>query len=86
MADVLIRAVPPDVLSVLREEAASEGRSVQAYLLETLDQKAVWVRRQRAIAASREFAQRFGPLSLEDRDAAIDEARSEVESRYGDDA
>lgn len=77
MGNVLIRDVPENDMQVIKDAAARDGRSVQAYLLATLCDRAAYERRQAALRALDEHLAGETPLTDKDRDA-VDAAVSKA--------
>lgn len=70
MGNVLIRDVPEPDMSQLRRAAEAAGISMQAYLLATLHERAVWEQRRLTLAEVADDLSETPELSAEDRAAA----------------
>ncbi len=80
MPSVLIRDVPPDDLDQIRADAAARGTSLQSYLRDAVHARAVFLRRQAAIARTSERLRGQPDVSDDERDAvlaAVDRAHDE---------
>ena len=72
MTSVLIRDVPDDELEVLRAAAAASGKSLQAYLLETLHARTLHARREVVLRDISERLQCQPPVPESSRQAVLD--------------
>ena len=81
MTDVLIRNVAPEDMQVIREAAAERGISVQAYLHEGLHAQAMYVRRQNALARTKQRLEKFPEVAESERAAALEATAAENERR-----
>lgn len=80
MSNVLIRDVPEDDLERIRSEAAAHETSLQSYLRDSVRAQAAYLRRQDALARTRERLSGRPAVPDDERDAAlgaIDDAHAE---------
>ena len=86
MANVLIRDVPAEDLDQIRSAAATQGMSLQAYLLEAVHAQASHLRRREALNRTATRLQHQRPVDDQDRQAvleAIDDAHADRGARLG---
>lgn len=87
MTNVLIRDVPDDVLSVLKDAAARDGQSLQTSLLGELQRLAVHKRRQATLALlEAESRDRSFGLSEGNRSIALDALDADLAGDSPDDS
>ena len=72
MPNVLIRDGPASDLEQIRAAAAEEGRSLQAYLLEAVHDRAAQLRRRAALSRIDEHLRGRPAVSDDDRAAVLD--------------
>jgi uncharacterized protein (DUF1778 family) len=82
MVAVQIRDVPDDVRQTLAQVAAARGQSLQSFLLQLLRDEA---RRADNLSLLERFSYQHGGsrLSIPESRAALDDARSDRETRLG---
>ncbi|MHB2023351.1 MAG: hypothetical protein ACYCO3_08485 [Mycobacteriales bacterium] len=72
MSNVLIRDVSPEDLEQIKEAAAQQGTTLQAYLWETVRAQAAYLRRRDALARTAQRLHGRPAVSNEAREAVLD--------------